>query len=55
MVTPGGIYALVQAMETLARKTGVHILTGQRVEQIVTRNGRVAGLHMEGGRMDDCP
>ena len=51
----GGIYALVQAMEALARKTGVSIKTDQRVNQIVTRNGRVTGLSLGNGHVENWP
>ncbi len=51
----GGIYALVQAMEALALESGVRIITGQIVKQIVVRNSRVVGLYFEDGRVDDWP
>ena len=44
----GGVYALVRAIERLARETGVIIHTGQRVTGIVTRDGRAAGVEVEG-------
>ena len=51
----GGIYTLVQAIEALARRVGVRILTEQRVEQIVVRNGKTAGVTLTDGRTDNWP
>lgn len=44
----GGIYALVQAIETLAREIGVTIRTGHAVTSILTENGRAVGVDVEG-------
>lgn len=54
-VPRGGIFTLVKGIETLARRVGVRILTGQRVKQILIREGKVAGLKLTNGRSDDCP
>jgi phytoene desaturase len=51
----GGIFTLVKGIEALARRAGVHILTGQRVKQILVRDGNVAGLKLADGRTDDFP
>jgi len=45
----GGIYALVEAVERLARELGVEIHTGRRVSRILQRNGQVAGVRFEDG------
>jgi phytoene desaturase len=46
----GGIYALVEAIERLARELGVKIHTGRRVLRVATRNNQVTGLELEDGR-----
>jgi phytoene desaturase len=45
----GGIYALVEAVERLARELGIRIFTGHRVRRIVSRKGRVTGVELEDG------
>jgi phytoene desaturase len=45
----GGVYALVEGLERLARELGVEIHTNCRVSKIKTQGGRVAGLELEGG------
>ena len=45
----GGVYALVEAMERLARDVGAEIRTSAPVRRIVAENGRVAGVEMEDG------
>lgn len=45
----GGIYALVEAVEALARELGVQIHTGRRVSRILHSNGRAAGVKLEDG------
>lgn len=45
----GGIYALVEGMEKLARELGVEIHTGKRVKQIVVKDRRVAGIQLADG------
>jgi phytoene desaturase len=45
----GGIFALVQAVENLARELGVEIHTRRRVNGIVTRDGRVRAVRLEDG------
>ncbi|HOT97456.1 MAG TPA: phytoene desaturase family protein [bacterium] len=44
----GGMYRLVEALQQLAAILGVRIHTGQRVEEIVTKEGRVAGVRVDG-------
>jgi phytoene desaturase len=45
----GGVYALVQAVERLARELGVEVRTRCRVSKIVARGGRVCGVRLAGG------
>lgn len=45
----GGIYAVVQALERLARETGVEIRTGERVEGLEIQGGRVQAVEVGGG------
>lgn len=45
----GGIYALVEAIEALARESGVVIRTGCRVERILTDSERVTGVRLADG------
>lgn len=45
----GGIYALVEAIEKLARILGVEIHTGAEVARILDRNGRVEGVELSDG------
>jgi len=45
----GGVYALVEGVERLARELGIEIRTGRRVARIRTEGGRVAGVELEGG------
>ncbi|MDY7037359.1 MAG: phytoene desaturase family protein [Thermodesulfobacteriota bacterium] len=51
----GGIYTLVQAMDALASKSGVDILTEQYVKQIRIRDGRVTGLSLRNAKVVECP
>lgn len=51
----GGIYALVEAIETLARDLGVEIHTGCPVERILTEDGRVRGVRLADGRRHFSP
>lgn len=53
-VPRGGIYALVRAVERLARELGVAIHTGRRVERVLHRDGRVTGVRLAGGTEHDC-
>ncbi len=46
----GGVYALIAAIERLARDLGVAIHTGQRVKRIVVEDRRVAGVETADGR-----
>ncbi len=52
----GGIYALVEAVEGLARELGVRIETGRRVCQIRAAGGRVEGVEGAEGEFEraDC-
>ncbi|GIU76727.1 MAG: phytoene desaturase [Bryobacteraceae bacterium] len=45
----GGIYALVQAVERLARELGVEIHYHSRAQRILHRNGRVTGVRLADG------
>jgi phytoene desaturase len=45
----GGIYALIEAVENLARELGVEIHTHSRVNGIVTKGGRVRAVRLEDG------
>jgi len=54
----GGVYALVEGIERLARELGVRIHTGHRVRRVVIQNHRgdrrVAGVEMIDGRFYQC-
>ena len=50
----GGVYALVEGIERLARELGVQIQTGHRVKQIIVNNRHVAGVEMADGRFHQC-
>ena len=50
----GGVYALVEGIERLARELGVQILTGRRVKQIVVKGRHVAGVETADGRFHQC-
>jgi phytoene desaturase len=45
----GGIYALVEGIEKLARELGVEIYTRERVKQIVVKDRRVTGIELADG------
>src|ERR1051326_6836453 len=45
----GGICALVEGIEKLARELGVEIHTSQRVKQIVIKDRRVTGIELADG------
>ncbi len=45
----GGMYALVEALERLARELGVTVSTGARVRRIRVEGGRATGVELEGG------
>jgi phytoene desaturase len=51
----GGIYALVEAIELLARDLGVAIHTGCRVERILTQDRRVRGVRLADGTRHFSP
>jgi phytoene desaturase len=51
----GGMYGLVEALVGLARRVGVTLRTGVRVEQIVVRQGRVAGVRTARGGIEEWP
>jgi phytoene desaturase len=44
----GGIYAIPAALEALARRQGAEIHLGARVQRILVRNRRVAGIRVAG-------
>ncbi len=45
----GGIYAVVAAIESLARELGADIRTGCRVSRIVSRDGKAQGVELDNG------
>ncbi|MEO7270936.1 MAG: phytoene desaturase family protein [Vicinamibacterales bacterium] len=45
----GGVYGLVSGIERLARELGVVIHTSSKVRRILTGQGRVSGIELEGG------
>ncbi|MBC7931129.1 MAG: phytoene desaturase [Rubrivivax sp.] len=45
----GGVYALIEAVERLARELGVDIRTNSRASKIVVRKGRVSGVTLSDG------
>jgi len=47
----GGIYALVEAVERLAREVGVQIYTCRRVTRILVSGERVRGVRLESGEV----
>lgn len=51
----GGVYALVEGIEKLARELGVEILTGRRVRKVLTDGGRVAGIELDDGLLYGAP
>lgn len=50
----GGIYSLVEAIERLAGELGAEVRTGRPVRRIVTRDGRVRGVELAGGEIDEA-
>jgi phytoene desaturase len=48
----GGMYSIVRAMESLAAELGVAIKTSQSVEEIIVKNGRAAGVVVDGQPLD---
>ncbi|MCX7819116.1 MAG: phytoene desaturase family protein [Kiritimatiellae bacterium] len=48
----GGMYALIQAVETLARELGVRIVTGRRVSRIRTKGRCVEGVELADGEVE---
>lgn len=51
----GGIYALVEAIEKLARSLGIEIQTGAEVSRILVRNHRVQGVELASGERLAAP
>lgn len=51
----GGVYALVEGIERLARELGVEVLTNCRVSKICLRRGRVAGVELADGAFREAP
>jgi phytoene desaturase len=45
----GGLYAIPQALERLAREEGVHLHYGAPVARILTKDGRTTGVRLEDG------
>ncbi len=50
----GGVYGLVAGIAQLARELGVEVCTNSRVAKILTRNGRVTGVALAAGRIDEA-
>lgn len=48
----GGVYALVEGIERLAREVGVEIRTRCRVSKIIARGGRVHGVQLADGTVE---
>ncbi len=48
----GGIYALTEALATLARRVGVSIYTNTRVEKILQKQKRVTAIRIDGETID---
>jgi len=51
----GGVYALAEGIERLARELGVEIRTGRAVSRIRTEGGRVVGVELAGGEFFAAP
>ncbi|MDW8131866.1 MAG: phytoene desaturase family protein [Bryobacterales bacterium] len=51
----GGVYALIAAIETLARGLGIEIHYGQKVSRILARNGRVHAVELADGTRVPAP
>ncbi|HEX8282909.1 MAG TPA: phytoene desaturase family protein [Pyrinomonadaceae bacterium] len=51
----GGVYALVEGVERLARELGVEVRTRARVTRIVCREGRVRSVELESGERIEAP
>lgn len=51
----GGIYALIEGVERLARELGVEIHTRQAVKQIVVERRRVTGVELADGNIHRAP
>lgn len=45
----GGLYAIPQALERVAREEGVHLHYGAPVARILTKDGRATGVRLEDG------
>lgn len=50
----GGIYALVEALESVARDQGVRFSHRSPVQRIVVRHGSVVGVETESGMIEAC-
>lgn len=50
----GGVYSLVAGMERLARELGVEVAAGRRVEEVMVRAGRTAGVRLAGGAVEEA-
>jgi phytoene desaturase len=51
----GGVYALVEGVERLARELGVTIITNCRARRILVENRRAAGIEFTDGRIHHTP
>jgi phytoene desaturase len=47
----GGIYKIIQALENIATKYGVKILTSSPVKKIVVENKKASGVELESGKL----
>jgi len=50
----GGMVQVARALETLSRRLGVHFQFGSRVERVLVRQGRAAGVTLAGGEILDA-
>ena len=50
----GGMHALPQCMETLAKQRGAHFMLGQACQRINTHGGQVRGVTLENGQTIDA-
>ena len=50
----GGMHALPQCMETLAKQRGAHFILGQACQRINTHGGQVRGVTLENGQTIDA-
>lgn len=48
----GGMHALVKALETIARKEGVEIITGKSAESFEMKDSNIAGIKVDGSVLE---